>query len=124
MSVRQAALILALAATGLSTAYAADDAGWSSFVGGEIGFVDPPISSTLTREQVLKDLQEFRKNPVAPDGGRYVGGEQGYVFPQHTYARINGEWVCTDKIAHNPKPSLEQTDEERRLWRELYDIGN
>ena len=120
MSVRQTALILALAATGLSTAYAGDDAGWSSFVGGELGFVDPPVSSTLTREQVLKDLQAFRSNPVAPDGGRHVGGEEGYVFPQHTYARINGEWVCTDKIAHNPRPSLEQTDEERRLYRELY----
>ena len=124
MSVRQTALILALAATGLSTAYAGDGEGWSSFVGDELGFVDPPRSSTLTREQVLKELQEFRKNPVAPDGGRYVGGEENYVFPQHTYARVNGEWVCTDKIAHNPKPSLTQTDAERRLDKEMYNAGS
>ena len=123
MSVRQTALILALAATGLSTAYAADDAGWSSFVGGEIGFVDRPVSSTLTREQVLKELQAFRNNPVAPDGGQYVGGEIGYIFPQHTYARVNGEWVCTDKIAHNPKPSLNWTDAERREVVERYFPG-
>ena len=41
---------------------------------------------------------------VAADGGRYAGGEVGYIFPQHTYARVNGEWVCTDKIAHNAAP--------------------
>ena len=117
MSVRKTALILALAAMGLSAAHAGTG---STFVGGERGWVDGPVQSTLTREQVGQELQAFRSNPVAPDGGQFVGGEAGYIFPQHTYARVNGQWVCTDKIAHNPKPSLNKTDAERRMFLELY----
>jgi hypothetical protein len=117
MSVRQTALILALAALGLSAAHAGTT---STFVGGERGFVDTPVQSTLTREQVRQELQAFQSNRVAPDGGQFVGGEAGYIFPAHTYARVNGQWVCTDKIAHNPKPSLNKTDAERRLFIEQY----
>jgi hypothetical protein len=116
MSVRKIAVIFALAATGGLSAAQAD----SIFVGGERGWVDRPVSSTLTRAAVSKEFQAFRANPVAPDGGQFVGGEAGYIFPQHTYARVNGQWVCTDKIAHNPKPNLNKTDAERRLFLEQY----
>ena len=116
MSVRNTALVLALAATGgLSAAHAE-----GIFVGGERGWIDRPVQSTLTREAVRQELLAFRRNPVAPDGGQFVGGEAGYVFPQHTYARVNGEWVCTDKIAHNPAPNPIKTDAERRLFIEQF----
>jgi hypothetical protein len=116
MSVRKTALILALAATGGLSAAQAD----SIFVGGERGWVDRPLQSTLTREAVRQEFLAFRANPVAPDGGRFVGDQEGYVFPQHTYARVNGEWVCTDKIAHNSPPNPNKTDAERRAFRQQY----
>lgn len=117
MSARRTALIFALATAGLSGAQAQST---STFVGGEIGFVDSPVQSTLTREAVRQELRAFLNNPVAPDGGRFVGGELGYVYPQHAYAFQNGQWVHTDKIAHNPEPSLKQTEAERRLFLEQY----
>jgi hypothetical protein len=117
MSLRQSVFILALAAAGLSAANAQSA---STFVGGEIGFIDRPVQSTLTREAVRQELQAFRRNPVAADGGKFVGGEAGYVFPQHGYALVNGSWVHADNIAHNPKPSLTKTDAERRLFLEQY----
>jgi hypothetical protein len=113
MSFRQTALILASAALGLSAAHAGTI---STFVGGERGFVDTPVQSTLTREQVRQELQAFQNNRVAPDGGQFVGGEAGYIFPAHTYARVNGQWVCTDKIAHNPRPNPNKTAAEQRLF--------
>ena len=116
MSVRKTALILALAATAGMSAAQAD----SIFVGGERGWVDLPVHSTLTREAVRQEFFAFRANPVAADGGRFVGGEVGYVFPQHTYARVNGEWVCTDKIAHNPAPNAIKTDAEKQAFRRQY----
>jgi hypothetical protein len=116
MSIRKTALVLAVAATGgLSAAQAG-----SIFVGGERGWVDRPVQSTLAREAVRQEFLAFRVNPVAPDGGRFVGGQAGYIFPQHTYARINGTWVCTDKIAHNSPPNAIKTDAERQAFRQQY----
>lgn len=102
MSVRKTALILALAALGGLSAAHAD----SIFVGGEMGWVDRPVQSTLTSEAVRQEFLAFRRNPVAPDGGQFVGGEAGYIFPR--------------QITHNPKPSLNKTDAERRLFLEQY----
>jgi hypothetical protein len=116
MSVRNIALILAIAVTGgLSAAQAQ-----SVFVGGELGWVDRPVQSTLTSEAVRQEFLAFRANPVTPDGGQFVGGEAGYIFPQHTYARVNGEWVRTDRIAHNPKPNSIKSVTERRQFVEQY----
>lgn len=117
MSVRKNAIVLALAAMALPAAFAQSTSVW---VGGEQGWIDVPAASRLTSEQVRQEFLAFRANPVAPDGGQFVGGEMGYIFPQHTYARVNGEWVCTDKIAHNPKPDPIMTDAEKRRYRELY----
>ena len=47
MSVRNSIFILALAAAGLSAAHAQ---GTSTWVGGEVGFVDGPAQSTLSRD--------------------------------------------------------------------------
>lgn len=34
----------------------------------------------VSREQVLQELQAFKRNPVTADGYRFIGGEIGYVF--------------------------------------------
>lgn len=117
MSVRNTALVLTLATVAMPAAFAQSA---SVFVGGEAGWVDRPVQSTLTREQVRNEFMQFRGKPVATDGGRYVGGEAGYVFPAHTYARVNGEWVCTDKIAHNPAPPAIKSESERRAYQQQY----
>jgi len=117
MSVPQTALVLALSAMALPAAFAQSA---TAFVGGERGWVDQPVQSTQSREQVRSAFLAFRANPVAADGGQFVGGEAGYIFPQHTYAYRNGQWVCTDRIAHNPKPSVNWTDAQRRLFLEQY----
>lgn len=116
MSVPKKVFFVALAALVAPAVFAQ---GGSVFVGGEAGWVDQPVRSTLTREQVRKEFVAFRISPEAPDGGRYVGGEEGYVNPQHTYAYRNGEWVCTDKIAHTPKPAP-VTTAERQLFAQQY----
>lgn len=75
-SIRHAVLVLSHSVTGLS-AHAGTA---STFVGGELGFVDQPVASTLTREQVRQDFVAFRRNPILNDGATlFVGGEQGYV---------------------------------------------
>ncbi|MCM2250736.1 MAG: DUF4148 domain-containing protein [Ramlibacter sp.] len=117
MSIRTHTIVLALASMALPAAFAQSA---SVFVGGERGWIDLPVQSSLTRDQVTREYLAFRKSPVAPDGGRFVGGEMGYVFPQHTYARINGEWVCTDKIAHNPAPPAIKTPAERSAFLRQY----
>ncbi len=89
-------------------------------VGGAQRWIDQPVQSRVTREQVTGEYLAFRKNPVAPDGGQYVGGEAGYVFPQHTYAYQNGEWVCTDTIAHNPARASIKTTAERAAFEVQY----
>lgn len=117
MSVRSNTIIIALATLAVPAAFAQSAA---VFVGGEAGWIDRPVQSSLTREQVTSAYLQFRSNPVAPDGGRIVGGEMGYVYPQHTYARVNGEWVCTDKIAHNPKPDAIKSSAERQAFQQQY----
>jgi hypothetical protein len=117
MSVRKTALVLALATMALPAAFAQTT---SVFVGGERGWVDRPVQSTLSRDQVRNEFLQFRSNSVAADGGRFLGGEAGYVFPAHTYARVNGQWVCTDKIAHNPAPEAIKSNAERRAFQQQY----
>ncbi|MHB1123379.1 MAG: hypothetical protein ACYC0T_11755 [Ramlibacter sp.] len=117
MSLRSSTTVLALTALALPSAFAQSV---SVFVGGERGWIDQPLQSSLTREQVTNEYLAFRANPVAPDGGQFVGGEMGYVFPQHTYAYQNGEWVCTDKIAHNSPPEAVKSPTEQRAFQTQY----
>lgn len=117
MSVRKSLVIFALAAAGLSVAQAQSASTW---VGGEVGFVDVPVQSTLSREQVRQELLAFRASPVASDGARHVGGEIGYVAERHAYARVDGNWVCIDNIAHNAKPEAIRSEAEERLFLQRY----
>lgn len=114
MSFRTSTIALALATL------AAPGFAQSVFVGGEQGWIDRPVQSSLTRQQVTSEYLAFRAKPVAPDGARFVGGEMGYVFPAHTYARVNGQWVCTDKIAHNAPPAAIKSPAEQRAFQAQY----
>lgn len=53
------------------------------FVGGEIGYVAEARSagatSAKTREQVRRELDQFKRSPITADGYRYVGGEIGFI---------------------------------------------
>lgn len=118
MLVRQTVLAFALAGLAIPAAFANSGDTW---VGGEIGFETHAVQSTRTRAQVTQELLAFRNNPVTADGGRFVGGEAGYVPPQHTYAFQDGRLVHTDKIARNSvKPSLAMSVAEEKLFQELY----
>lgn len=117
MTFRTNAIILAIATIAAPGVFA-QSAG--TFVGGEAGWVDKPVASSVSSAQVTSEFIQFRANPVAADGGRYVGGEQGYVFPAHSYALKNGQWVCTDKIAHNPKPDAIKSPAEQKLFQQVY----
>ena len=66
------------------------------------------------------EFLQVRSSLVATDGGRFVGGETRYVFPAHTHARVNGQWVCKDKIAHNPSPGAIKAPGERRAFLQRY----
>ncbi len=118
MLFRKTVFALALAGAAVPVAFANSGSTW---VGGELGFETHAVQSTNSRANVQKELQAFRKNPVTADGGTLVGGEAGYIRPQHSYAFQGGKLVHTDSIAHNTsKPSLAMTAAERRLYQELY----
>ena len=118
MLFRKTVFALALAGAALPAAFANSGSTW---VGGELGFENHAMQSAKSRADVQKELQAFRKNPVAADGGMLVGGEAGYIRPQHSYAFQGGKLAHTDRIAHNTaKPSLTMTDAERRLFKEQY----
>jgi hypothetical protein len=118
MSFRNTVLALALSGAAIPAAFA--DTG-SSWVGGEVGFETHAVQSTRSRTEVQREYLAFRNNPVTSDGGRIVGGEAGYLPPQHSYAFQDGRLVHTDMIAHNtPRPTLSMTAGERRVFQEQY----
>lgn len=114
MSTRTNAIVIALATLAIPAAFAQ-----SAYINGETGWVvAAPVQSTLTREQVRNEFFAFRSNPVVADGSRYVGGQQGYVNEAHSFARVYGQWVCTDKIAHNAAPTPIKTPDEQWMFRQ------
>jgi hypothetical protein len=110
MSIRTNVIAIALATLAAPAAFAQSS---SVFVGGERGWIDGPVQSSTTHQQVTNEYLRFHSNPVMADGGRYVGGEVGYLFPQHIVAFQNGTLVCVDKIAHNPPPATPSNAEMR-----------
>lgn len=118
MSIRSSIIVLALAGAGVTSAFAQSGA---VFVGGEQGWiVTPPAASSLSAAQVQAEYLKFRAHPEAPDGGLYVGGEEGYRFPAHMYAMKDGKWVCIDKIPHNPPPVAIKSPSEQKHFQEQY----
>lgn len=49
-------------------------------VPGEVGFTTHAMPGAKTRELVLKELTEWNRNPVTPDGWKEVSGERGWVY--------------------------------------------
>lgn len=93
----------------------------TTVVNNDAGFKTHPMPSTVTRAQVQKELAEWRKNPVAGDGYREVGGDRGWEAPQHAYVFRNGTLVHADSIDHSaPKASIAMT----RAERDRFDAAN
>lgn len=71
-------IVAALAALATPALSFADD--WRP-IDGEIGYIEHPEhrKSMKTDQDVLKEFEAFRRNPVSADGRyRYVGGEIGW----------------------------------------------
>jgi hypothetical protein len=85
----------------------------------------PLVPTPKTRAEVMKELQEFRANPVSADGQyRFVGGDRQWEPVLHSYDFRNGVLVHTDSIAHDtPRPSVVMTSAEKRAAEELYGRG-
>ena len=118
MSVRKIVLSLALAGAVIPAAFAGTQSIW---VGGEEGYNTITVPSSTTRAQVQAEFRAFRNNPVPADGGKQVGGEEGYVLPQYADAMQGGNMAGAHRLAHNsPKPSLVMTPSERALYQQEY----
>lgn len=118
MFFRKTVFASALVLAAVPAAFASSGSTW---VSGERGFEFHASTSTKSRADVQKELEAFRKNPVAADEGKIVNTDTGYIAPRHSYAFQGGKLVHADSMAHNtPKPSLAMTDAERQLHRELY----
>lgn len=77
-----------------------------------------------TRAQVKEELQAFRKNPVAADGYRWIGGERGWARPVHSYDIAARQVVHSDSIPHDgARPNRSSTDTEKQRAREIYRGG-
>ena len=81
-------------------------------------------ASGKTRAQVRAELEAFKKNPVAADGARFVGGEAGWVYEGHKFDLRSGRLVHADSIDHGaPRLSLTMTQQGRDQFRQLYPGG-
>lgn len=118
MSIKKTAIALAISAIIAPAAFA--DNGWT-WIGGEAVWQAHAMSGTRSRAEVLRELEAFRKDPVATDGWRHVGGEIGDLPPQHAIKLENGRWVHADKFDHDtPKPGLSMSPAERQRHQQLY----
>lgn len=121
MLFRKTVFALALVGAAIPAAFANSHTGWAGSERG-VSIIEVNTSaSTKTRAEVMQELQDFRKKPVAADGSRLVNNERGFLPAQHSYAFQGGTLVHADTIAHNTaKPSVVLTDADKRLNRELY----
>ena len=118
MKIRNLTFVAILAGASVTTAFAAQSL---HFVGGEIGFVEHPISSNLTRKEVQQELQLARQNKIDSTATVPLSGNRSYISPSHSYA-ITGEGLRhTDKISHNSvKPDYLQSAAEIKYSDEIY----
>ncbi|MES2972349.1 MAG: DUF4148 domain-containing protein [Pseudomonadota bacterium] len=118
MSFRKTVVALALASAAVPAAFASSG---SIFVGGELGFDAHAMPGNASRADVKRELEALRNNRETLEGGSLIGGEVGYISPQHSYASQNGRFVHTDNMPHNtPKPPFKMTSEERRSFQQQF----
>lgn len=93
--------------------------------GGSAKFYPDHTSGQKSPQQIQKELDDFKRNPISADGVyRYVGGDQGWVLVPHEYAFRDGKWQHVDKLPHNtPKPSTKMTPEEKKKRDAMYPPG-
>ncbi|GBG03465.1 hypothetical protein AZSI13_27920 [Azospira sp. I13] len=122
MKTKQVLSITILCAGFVASGMASAESVIHSGAGGATAIYPSHSTGGKTTQQVQKELEEFKRNPVSADGQyRYVGGDQGWALVQHEYAYRDGKWQDADKLDHKtPKPSLEMTPEERKQRDELY----
>jgi hypothetical protein len=120
MFIRKSILSVALLAAVAGTAFATSGTTPNN---GELGATTHAMAGTVTREQVKRELAEWRNNPVS-GGWREVGGERGWEQEQHRYDFRNGQFVHVDKIPHGaPKPALASA-QDKREFAALYGSGS
>ncbi len=118
MNAHKIFIAIAIGSAAATSAFAADT---GQLLNGELGYVPAPFHGSLTRDEVIRDLKSFQKNPVTADGSRFVGGEVGYEYPTHSYSFKNGKLVHTDNLAHNtPKKSGRLSPDEIKAFKNAY----
>lgn len=122
MNVKQAFSIPVLCAGLLLSGQALAESVMHIGADGVVKYYPSHDSSNKTAQQVQKELEDFKRNKVSPDGQyRYAGAEQGWVLVPHEYALRNGKWEHVDKLDHNtPAPSMKMTPEEKKQQKALY----
>ena len=87
----------------------------------EHSFTTLGVPVANTRADVMRELAEFRKNPVSADAWQDVGGERGWALIPHRFDMIGGKLAHTNEFLHRtPKPSLSMSGEEKGPYRDLY----
>ncbi len=121
-NLKPAIVAAALAALAVPAAFASSG---TTLVNNEAGVRSHAMpASGKTRAQVLDELEAFKKNPISADGGRYVGGEAGWVYVDHKFDLRGGRLVHADSIDHHaPRPNPTMTPQERDQYRQLYTGG-
>lgn len=118
MNIRKTILVFLAAAAAIPAAFADD------FVGGEAGWTTQPVKTPLTREQVQREYEAFRWNPVFFDGTVMLPGEAGYVSAnQGVSVGRTPSGTHTDALGNMGAPAAKAvplTDAERRALREQY----
>jgi hypothetical protein len=120
-----AALVIAAATV---TSISLAQAGMPSFTAAyeQQGLTYQPLVPTpKTRAQVVKELEEFRNNPISADGQyRFVGGEKQWETVMHSNDFRDGKVVHTDSFSHDTlRPSLSMSAEEKRTADYYYGRG-
>ena len=121
-SLKQIAIAVATSALAAPAAFATSGV---TPVNNERGFTTHAMpASGLTRDQVRAELDAFKRNPVAADGARFVGGETGWELQGHRLEWRNGALVHADNIDHNaPRASARVTSQSRAEFKKLYPGG-
>lgn len=68
----------------------------------EHSFTAYDTPAMTSRAAVLKELADFRKNPVTADGWQYVGGEREWAEVPHMFVLRGGKLEHVDAAAHGP----------------------